>query len=162
MKKKLFIFSLLLFCILKIHGQYTKFQLDDNDWKKVVFSKDDTFFYSSKYFLKSIELNSRDHYTDELVKNSIEYKSYKDFAGNKTLLKIAYFNDKAEYSFLYFILSNINCENNTLNIDIAENINLKNGYKTLMDNPQNYFPSASNDIDRTLKSVILMRCKEAK
>ena len=143
-------------------AQYTKYPLDDNDRKKILFDKNDIFFYSSSYFLESLKNNSRENYKDEVIKNTQEFKTYKDFGKNQTLLKIAYFNDKAEYSFLYFVLSNINCEKSEVDIDIAENINLRTGFKNIMDTPKNYKPINDHEIDKTLRSVISMRCKEKK
>lgn len=144
------------------NAQYLTSKLAKDEYKKVLIDKEDIFFYSSQYFLESLKTNSRENYKSEIIRNTIEFKSYKNLNSDKTILKIAHFNEKAEYSTLYFVLSNFDCINKSLDVDIAENVNISTGYKTILETPKEYIPKSKKLIDDTLSNVIFMKCNEEK
>lgn len=162
MNREILFILIIILSTIKINGQYTNFRLDDNDREKILFNGDDNFFYSSKYFLESIKNKSRDNYKNDIIKSTVEYKSYKSINTTQTLLKIGYFNESVEYSFFYIVLSNINCSNRSADIDIAENINLSQGFKNLMETPKKYIPTKEGLIDKTVKAVISLKCEKIK
>lgn len=162
MKTKLIILTTtLLLSLTFMHAQISDLKMTNEDYDKVKMSKDDTFFYSSDYFLKSIENGNRKNYDDKDLSNTTEFMCFRKLNNNKELLKIAYFNNKAEYKIVYAILENYDCNKRTVNINSIDVLNLKTGTKNIVPAFENFNPKGIQDlIANGILSMINMTCKQ--
>lgn len=162
MKTKLIILTtILLHSVTFIHAQISDFKMTNEDYEKVEMSTDDTFFYSSSYFLKSFENGNRHNYDDQDLSNTTEYMCFRKLNNNRELLKIAYFNNKAEYIIVYAILENYDCDKRTVNINSIDVLNLKRGIKNVVPAFKNFNPKGIEDLTANgILSMINMTCKQ--